>query len=416
MATGDIRIDTLLELAQTSLAQRHTPGVAVEVTYSFLSTASVSYQVYDFQPFSQSQQAAVRAMLDEVSTQIGVSFREVDQGGTLQYGMYSGRAGIPSSIVSKAESITNSNGSVVWLNSGVSELQNLSTGSGRQMVLHETGHALGLKHPGQYSQFDSGPYLPTDLATAAHTIMAYNGGNTEHFGDYDLLALQYLYGSASQPIGLNAINVTSASATGSYFNDRFILDTATTISSVSVSGGTGVDQLDINVSSSRATLSAELKSFTYTKANGSFAGVYLDSVERIHFTDQTLAFDVEGNAGQAYRLYKAAFDRTPDKEGLGFWISVLDKGASLESVAAGFVASQEFQTINGTHPTNLQLVSSLYQHVLGRAPDQAGLDFWTAQLDNNSLPENNLLVSFSESNENKIALSGQISAGIEYVG
>ena len=210
--------------------------------------------------------------------------------------------------------------------------------------------------------------------------------------------------------------MTSASATGSYFNDRFILDTATTISSVSVSGGTGVDQLDINVSSSRATLSADLKSFTYTKANGSFAGVYLDSVERIHFTDQTLAFDVEGNAGQAYRLYKAAFDRTPDKEGLGFWISVLDKGASLESVAAGFVASQEFQTINGTHPTNLQLVSSLYQHVLGRAPDQAGLDFWTAQLDNNSLPVNNLLVSFSESNENKIALSGQISAGIEYVG
>ena len=295
-------------------------------------------------------------------------------------------------------------------------MQNLGTGSGRQMVLHETGHALGLKHPGQYSQFDSGPYLPTELATAAHTIMAYNGGNTEHFGDYDLLALQYLYGSASQPIGLNAINVTSASATGSYFNDRFILDTATTISSVSVSGGTGVDQLDINVSSSRATLSADLKSFTYTKANGSFAGVYLDSVERIHFTDQTLAFDVEGNAGQAYRLYKAAFDRTPDKEGLGFWIGVLDKGASLESVAAGFVASQEFKTINGTNPTNLQLVSSLYQHVLGRAPDQAGLDFWTAQLDNNSLPVNNLLVSFSESNENKIALSGQISAGIEYVG
>lgn len=415
MAIGDIRIDALLETAQASLALRHTPGTSAEVTYSFLAGPAVSYQVYDFQPFSQDQQASVRALLAEVSSQIGVSFREVDQGGILQYGSYSGRAGIPSSIVSKAESITNGAGSVVWLNTEFAELQNLNSGYGRQIVLHETGHALGLKHPGQYSQFDSGPYLPAELATAAHTIMAYNGGNTEHFGDYDLLALQYLYGGASQQIELNDINVTSTSAMGSYFNDRFILDTVAVTSSVSVSGDTGVDQLDINVSSGRASFSADLKNFTYTKADGSFAGVYLDSVERIHFTDQTLAFDIDGNAGQAYRLYKAAFDRAPDKEGLGFWIGVLDKGASLGSVAEGFVGSQEFKIINGTAPSNLDLVTSLYNHVLGRAPDPEGLNFWKTLLDKQTIDSSNLLISMSESSENQIALIGQMQFGIEYV-
>jgi hypothetical protein len=41
----------------------------------------------------------------------------------------------------------------------------------------------------------------------------------------------------------------------------------------------------------------------------------LVDVERLSFSDTMLAFDIEGNAGQAYRLYQAAFDRIPDKPG-----------------------------------------------------------------------------------------------------
>ncbi|VVO43121.1 DUF4214 domain-containing protein [Pseudomonas fluorescens] len=155
--------------------------------------------------------------------------------------------------------------------------------------------------------------------------------------------------------------------------------------------------------------------FTLTNAQTS-KETKLVGVERVEFNDgKRLALDIEGNAGQTYRLYKAAFDRVPDKEGLGFWIGQLDKGVSIDSVAAGFVASQEFQTINGASPSNLQLVTSLYQHILGRAPDQSGLDLWTAQLDNHALDASHLLINFAESNENKIALTGQVQYGIEYV-
>lgn len=143
--------------------------------------------------------------------------------------------------------------------------------------------------------------------------------------------------------------------------------------------------------------------------------LFYTSYERVKFDDKIVAFDIDGAAGQAYRLYKAAFDRTPDKQGLGFWIGQLDKGVSIDSAAAGFVASQEFQTINGASPSNLQLVTSLYQHILGRAPDQSGLDFWTAQMGNNGLDKGHLLINFAESNENKIALTGLVQNGIEYV-
>ncbi len=143
---------------------------------------------------------------------------------------------------------------------------------------------------------------------------------------------------------------------------------------------------------------------------------FYTNYERIKFDDKVVAFDVEGSAGQAYRLYKAAFDRIPDKAGLGFWIEQLDHGVSLEAVSTAFVTSNEFKAINGASPSNSQLVTGLYQHVLGRAPDQSGLEYWVAQMDDNALSSSDLLISFAESNENKIALSGLVESGIEYLG
>jgi hypothetical protein len=140
----------------------------------------------------------------------------------------------------------------------------------------------------------------------------------------------------------------------------------------------------------------------------------MSNVERLAFPDISVAFDVDGAAGKAFRIYQAAFNRAPDASGLGFWIYQLDHGASLEGIAAGFIDSAEFRSIYGTSPSNYEVVYRFYQNVLHREPDAGGLDFWVQVLDANLATRAQVLIGFSESAENYLQLIGTMGNGIAF--
>jgi Ca2+-binding RTX toxin-like protein len=140
----------------------------------------------------------------------------------------------------------------------------------------------------------------------------------------------------------------------------------------------------------------------------------LVDVERLDFADVALAFDVDGPAGEAYRLYQAAFDRTPDEAGLGYWIAQMDAGASVRNVAASFVNSAEFRTVYGNNPDNATIITGFYEHVLNRAPDAAGMQYWLSILGSRQDSVAGVLASFSESQENYDQLAGVIGDGMAY--
>jgi hypothetical protein len=142
------------------------------------------------------------------------------------------------------------------------------------------------------------------------------------------------------------------------------------------------------------------------------AKTMLANVERLQFSDQGMALDIGGNAGEAYRLYQAAFNRTPDKSGLGFWINAMDDGHSLADVAASFVSSDEFVQKYGASTTDAEYVAALYQNVLHRAPDASGYDFWLQAMHNTSRAQ--VLADFSESTENQTQVMSAIRGGIAY--
>lgn len=146
---------------------------------------------------------------------------------------------------------------------------------------------------------------------------------------------------------------------------------------------------------------------------GSYGTNVFDGVERLSFIDSTLALDITGIAGQAYRIYKAAFDRMPDAGGLGFWINALDKGGSLLSVSHGFISSTEFKSTYGDNPTDQYFVTQLYNHVLHRKPEGEGYQFWLNSLAS-GVSRAQVLKEFSESGENIAQTAELIVTGIQY--
>ncbi|UTY59280.1 DUF4214 domain-containing protein [Massilia sp. erpn] len=76
-------------------------------------------------------------------------------------------------------------------------------------------------------------------------------------------------------------------------------------------------------------------------------------------------------------LYHAAFGRAADIGGLNFYTGA---GASLASVAKFFTASKEWVAAGLDKLDDKAFVTKLYEQVLGRAPDQDGVDFWLKAL------------------------------------
>jgi|GEM_PF-5319598 len=188
-----------------------------------------------------------------------------------------------------------------------------------------------------------------------------------------------------------------------------------------INGGLGIDtSVYTGAQMNYAFSKASDGSYTLSTINKDIVQVFdvLSGIERLKFSDISVAIDTSGNAGQGYRIYKAAFNRDPmngDKGGLGYWIAQIDKGMDLIEVSARFVDSNEFRTLYGTNPTNDQFLTKLYTNVLGRQPEASGYNWWLNELNTN--PEKTkakVLADFAESAENQTGVVSLIGNGITY--
>ena len=182
--------------------------------------------------------------------------------------------------------------------------------------------------------------------------------------------------------------------------------------SVFVNGGEGLDTVVVSGSGEDFGLNHTPTGLVVLEENGATEAALLN-VERVNFDDGNLYLDTGAgdNAGQAYRVYQAAFARTPDDDGLKFWIDQVDEGMSLRDVSVGFINSQEFQSVYGTNPSNEDFVAKLYGNVLGREGEKAGIDFWVSEMDSGNRDQAQILSDFSESAENIAGVAPIIENG-----
>lgn len=185
------------------------------VTYSFADPhtslysydASISAFPATASAFSDADKAATRAVLAHIEAVCNVHFVEVPDNasecGVVRYSYsqqpnamgLSGYTFYPSSDAA---------GGDVWI--GAAQAQPQWDFFRTDLILHETLHALGLKHP-----FGEGTVLPTPENIIPNTVMSYSplpGGGVGEMSSYpaepmalDIAALQFLYGTAPTASG-----------------------------------------------------------------------------------------------------------------------------------------------------------------------------------------------------------------------
>ncbi len=228
-------------------------------------------------------------------------------------------------------------------------------------------------------------------------------------GDLYNLPLQYVVASDFKQ-DITVADRNNSTQMRTWAGRDIFTDTKANTAPAHIDGGLGLDTSSYSKPSSSYNITRNTDGSARVVGGG--ISDTLVNVERLQFSDKTVALDINGIAGQAYRVYQAAFNRTPDNGGLKYWIGLMDGGVSLPTVSSAFIASAEFKALYGANPTNEVFISKLYDNVLHRAPDLGGYNYWVGLLNTSKIDNISTLINFSESAENQAGVIGIIQNGI----
>jgi serralysin len=177
-------------------------GETTVVSFGFASRVPSYYEPdaeerHGFLPFTATQKAAVRTILAAIAEVVDIRFVET---GPDDARMLFGNADLPPRVAGATylAYLFDPAGGDVWIDR--SYLDPRPGNFAWSTLIHEIGHALGLKHPGAYGPDDVGPFLGPEADSAQWTVMSYNrhpdgnGAEPRTLMGLDIAALQRLYG------------------------------------------------------------------------------------------------------------------------------------------------------------------------------------------------------------------------------
>ncbi len=210
MATAAQILDAMQFNIFASYPPINTTGAPRQViTYQFAGTLPPadwegSWPSYDgWTAFAAAEKAAFRDALAHIETFLNVSFQEVT--GDPDPDMNVGKVALPTGVIGFGGAQVWTDGTrITQVDSYVVYDREIDLSSGQaNLILHELGHAGGLKHP-----FDA-PALPADQDSNKFTVMSYapnpdNNLRSDAMMLYDIFALQDIWGAADYNTGDDA--------------------------------------------------------------------------------------------------------------------------------------------------------------------------------------------------------------------
>lgn len=217
---------------------------ATNLSYSFVTSGvdNITPGIRGFATYSNSQKAAVREALATYSTLSGLTFSETTDSTAVDMRFFRDDL--------SAAGYSSSAGYTWYPTRGDVHIKNtysdLSKGSyGFELLLHEIGHGLGLKHP-----FEA-PVLTESEDSNINTVMSYEHDSATNATEprlFDQASIQYLYG----------VNLNYNSGNNTYhFSDRYIGD------------GAGTDTVSAAEQSRAVTINLTAGSWNYVSSKAS---------------------------------------------------------------------------------------------------------------------------------------------------
>jgi Ca2+-binding RTX toxin-like protein len=252
-SNSNVAIDALLNVGP-GWNYLSAPYAVNTLAYTF-DISGIPSQGAGLTAFNPTQRAAVVSILADITKITGIKFAAVAS--NAQADIHFGAVDLASDVAGLCQTswsysaaslavtstlLSYSADSYVYLDNVEFLLDNgLPTqgGAGYEVLLHEIGHAMGLKHP-----FEGSVVLPEAVDNTNYTVMSYSQyENKSAFQAYDLLALQWIYGNdgLQGAYGLNSTNGPTLNAKywGTNANDRMFGSNAND----TLDGGAGSDLL-----------------------------------------------------------------------------------------------------------------------------------------------------------------------------
>ena len=182
-----------------------------------------------------------------------------------------------------------------------------------------------------------------------------------------------------------------------------------------LNGQDGIDTAVYAGSRSAFTITRNTdRSFTISDNTHTEGTDTLNGIERISFSDEHLALDIDGNAGITAKILGAVFgkDALANKEYAGIGLKLLDSGMSYSDLMELAINAKL-----GAHADDTAIVNLLYTNVFGAAPAASDLNYYVGLLQNGSYNETSLgiLAADSTANTDHINLTGLATSGLEFV-